>query len=501
MGCGMSKTSAAAGLEPTASQAGNPEESASRPASIADKKSSSRETPKDRRSTKTRARKPSNYNLVHAAAIKQLYQHAGEGGLPPGVAGLPNYGNTCFFNSTVQSLFATPPLADYFLGYEYTTELNPKNDQGSKGAAVAKSFGEIMKRIWAGGGGVQDVKALHKALCGFHTDFGDRGQHDVAESLGFLLDAIHEDLNRVVGKKEYVEDVERELTINPKADTSALDTEEEAEKDEEVAAKAWEGYLKRNRSIVVDLFQGQLRSTLTCRNKAKNRGRGCGRQVRKFEPFMYLTLPLKNKSPTVKAAVEDYCQEETMDGDNQWYCSACKEHVRATKKFDIWKVPPILIVHLKRFNTDSRGRGSKINDVVKYPVVDFDLARYIRSPNLPESTSFDLYSIAMHHGGSNGGHYTALGKNRCDGEWYDLNDSRASRADEREIENNAAAYVLFYANMVDCEDDEESSVTSSGRKTQKIRRQSITMPHLWPHIADKEQKLKIRDSLENRGSK
>jgi len=218
--------------------------------------------------------------------------------------------------------------------------------------------------------------------------------------------------------------------------------------------------------------------------------------VRKFEPFMYLTLPLKSRSTSVESAIEDFCTEETMQGDNSWYCSTCKEHVRATKKFDIWKVPPVLIVHLKRFNSDGRGRGSKINNLVKYPVVDFDMAPFIKSPNLPASTSYDLYSIAQHHGGSNGGHYTSLGKSRVDGGWYDLNDSHASRASQADVDGNSAAYVLFYANMVDGDEGGETK-TASGRTTQKVRRQSITMPHLWPHIADSQggTALDLRASL------
>ena len=34
---------------------------------------------------------------------------------------------------------------------------------------------------------------------------------------------------------------------------------------------------------------------------------------------------------------------------DSWYCPQCKEHVRATKKLDLWKLPNVLIVHLKRF--------------------------------------------------------------------------------------------------------------------------------------------------------
>ena len=29
--------------------------------------------------------------------------------------------------------------------------------------------------------------------------------------------------------------------------------------------------------------------------------------------------------------------EEILDGDNEWYCNKCKEHVNAVKKMDIYK--------------------------------------------------------------------------------------------------------------------------------------------------------------------
>ena len=87
-------------------------------------------------------------------------------------------------------------------------------------------------------------------------------QQDLQELLAFLLDGLHEDLNRVT-KKPYVEAAERK----------------DRETDEAVAMEAWMGYLKRNRSIVVDIFQGQLRSTLTCSE--------CSHQSMTFDPFLY----------------------------------------------------------------------------------------------------------------------------------------------------------------------------------------------------------------------
>ena len=85
-------------------------------------------------------------------------------------------------------------------------------------------------------------------------------QHDSQELLAFLLDGLHEDLNRV-HKKPYVE--------IPDAN---------GRPDELVAAESWKIYLMRNKSIIVDLFQGQLKSTLCCKK--------CGFESVKFDPFM-----------------------------------------------------------------------------------------------------------------------------------------------------------------------------------------------------------------------
>ena len=59
------------------------------------------------------------------------------------------------------------------------------------------------------------------------------------------------------GKKPYIEDVE------VKGDRP----------EEEVAAEAWGNYLLRDRSIVVDTFQGQLKSTVSTRSLSKSLSR------------------------------------------------------------------------------------------------------------------------------------------------------------------------------------------------------------------------------------
>lgn len=51
-----------------------------------------------------------------------------------------------------------------------------------------------------------------------------------------------------------------------------------------VAQEAWENHIVRNKSIIVDLFHGQLKSKVICKV--------CGHESVRFDPFTYLSLPL-----------------------------------------------------------------------------------------------------------------------------------------------------------------------------------------------------------------
>ncbi|KAI0311746.1 hypothetical protein OF83DRAFT_1177271 [Amylostereum chailletii] len=187
-----------------------------------------------------------------------------------GTLGLSNMGNTCFMNSALQCLAHTPELADYFLTNVYSDELNPDNPLGM-GGAIAETFGALLGRIWAPSSQSTSYspREFKSALSRFAPQFSGYQQHDSQELVAFLLDGLHEDLNRVL-KKPYVE----------KPDWEGGDERELVK----LARESWEGYMKRNDSVIVDLFQGQYKSTLVCPE--------CSKVSITFDPFMYLTLPL-----------------------------------------------------------------------------------------------------------------------------------------------------------------------------------------------------------------
>jgi len=40
---------------------------------------------------------------------------------------------------------------------------------------------------------------------------------------------------------------------------------------------------------------------------------------------------------------------ETLDEANTWFCPTCRDHVQARKTLEVWSLPRILVLHLKRF--------------------------------------------------------------------------------------------------------------------------------------------------------
>ena len=73
-----------------------------------------------------------------------------------------------------------------------------------------------------------------------------------------------------------------------------------------------------------------------------------------------------SKVVSLDSCFKGFEQEELLDGDDQWYCNKCKEHRDIHKKLELFKIPKILIIHLKRFQSkkgagQSSGRSNFFN--------------------------------------------------------------------------------------------------------------------------------------------
>jgi len=204
----------------------------------------------------------------------------------------------------------------------------------------------------------------------------------------------------------------------------------------------------------------------------------------------------KTKGIDIYDCFNQFEEPETLGEDNAWYCSKCKEHQKATKKMEIYKAPPILMIHLKRFKSGgSLLSKSKIVAQVDCPLENLDISDFVINPELPmeypvekippgykeqeangeavngdaalapngngqqeeakteteqngaqknnKPLLYDLFAVVNHYGNLGFGHYTAYGKNHVTNKWYCFDDSSVQEEDPENV-CSTASYVLFY---------------------------------------------------------
>lgn len=156
-----------------------------------------------------------------------------------------------------------------------------------------------------------------------------------------------------------------------------------------------------------------------------------------------------------------FTKQEVLKGDNAWYCRECKEHVEAKKELQLWSLPKVLIVGLKRFairgggeyNTSGTMYRSKIDDFVDFPLNGLDLSEFCGIVTASESGEakkciYDLFAVCNHYGRMGFGHYTSCVRHWNDNgslsdKWFKCDDESVSACTEKEVQSSAA-YILFY---------------------------------------------------------
>ncbi|KAM3416280.1 hypothetical protein BST61_g7886 [Cercospora zeina] len=236
--------------------------------------------------------------------------------------------------------------------------------------------------------------------------------------------------------------------------TSGLFTSKQAEDDDNPY------YIRLGEGIVLDwkaegidsLYGGDanvendLRGHSTCDDVGR-------RGIKIFEDPEQDAKKAKRELRKKKGVLLDDCfdvtsRPEVLSEDNAWYCNRCKELRRATKTLEIWTLPDILVVHLKRFG-GNRSFRDKIDLFVDYPITGLDMNDRVGRKEDGKDYTYDLFAVDNHYGGLGGGHYTAMAKNFYDGEWYDYNDSMTSKIGGEDRVHSAAAYLLFYRRRSD----------------------------------------------------
>ena len=165
-----------------------------------------------------------------------------------------------------------------------------------------------------------------------------------------------------------------------------------------------------------------------------------------YDAFLDLSLEIK-KAATLHDAFRSFTKAEVLDGANKYKCSSCGSKTRATKSFSIHRLPHVLQIHLKRFETSWGGNSVKISRHIQFPmslnVQEFVSKGEQDGSNGGNAGSYALYGVVVHSGHSvRSGHYYAYVKN-SNGVWYEMDDDQV-RSVSTSVVLKQQAYMLFY---------------------------------------------------------
>ena len=334
--------------------------------------------------------------------------------------GLRNLGATCYLNSLLQSLFMTPDFREALFKWE------PK-----PGCALATELRRLFGRMHLLAP-VIDTAGVTKALA--WGDFANFQQHDAQEFFGVLFDRL----------EQQSPDLWKSLAP--------------------LYTLAAEDYVKCSTCLRVSNRSASL-----------------------------LDLPLSvPEHDSLPSAIAGFLAAELMCGDEQYACDNCGVKRDAKRGSKLCKLPPVLVFTLKRFQfAADQGQGGdvrrrKLNNRMTFPLV-LDMNGFIGDRPAPSavlerhdsqtqpvltlnsatsqiqkylcdrgSEVYELFSVLVHSGNAQGGHYYALVKDLDKDKWICFDDDSVSileSADRLERvwggDCAANAYILKYRRVGD----------------------------------------------------
>ncbi|KAG9348431.1 hypothetical protein JZ751_002166 [Albula glossodonta] len=198
-----------------------------------------------------------------------------------------------------------------------------------------------------------------------------------------------------------------------------------------------------------------------------------------FHTLATRVMPEKQEC-SVASCLFQFTEVENLTKNNSLLCITCtrrqsqpkssdgskkKVYTDAVKQMLISSPPPVLTLHLKRFQQVAYS-VCKVNRHVQFPHI-LDLAPFcsVNCKNVPEGHTevlYSLYGIVEHSGTMRSGHYTAYVKARpstpasslngptaqgeneaLKGSWFHVSDTSVQPVPETKVQNSQA-YLLFY---------------------------------------------------------
>jgi len=333
-----------------------------------------------------------------------------------GYTGLVNLGNTCFLNSCVQVLNHTYELVDFLHSEKVAKNTKPDLPDSS----IIREWRDLRDVMWTNNGTVSPNKFVfnvHKLAKEKDREiFTGWAQNDMPEFLLFMIECMHNSISRSVNMKIHgnVENTLDELAVQCYNVLKSIYTKEYSE--------------------IMDVFYGIYVSEILSSN-------GKIRHATKPEHFFILDLPIPEnlQECSLFHCFDLFTQVERIEGDNAWFNEKTNKKEDIQKRITFWSLPKILVITLKRFSPCGE---TKLNNLVRFPMDDLDLSRYISGYNA-SSYVYELYGVCNHIGSVMGGHYTSFVKNATN-EWIHYNDSNVDILEDTSNVVSPMAYCLFY---------------------------------------------------------
>ncbi|KAM9764855.1 ubiquitin carboxyl-terminal hydrolase 10 isoform 2-T2 [Menidia menidia] len=381
--------------------------------------------------------------------------------------GLINKGNWCYINATLQALIACPPM--YHL--MKSIPLHNEAQRPCTSTPMIDNFVRLVnefsnmpvpsktKQQAVGDKVVKDIRTgppfeptyIYRLLTLIKSSLSEKGrQEDAEEYLGFTLNGLHEEmlaLKKLISPLE-----EKEKVSTPNGPESQPGVEEDAaDKEEEGSDDEWEQVGPRNktsitrqadfvRTPITDIFGGHIRSVVYQQNS---------KESATLQPFFTLQLDIQSdKIRTVQDALETLVARESVQG----YTSKTKQEIEISRRVTLEELPPVLVLHLKRFVFEKTGGCQKLTKNIDYPV-DLEISKDllsagVRSKVVKGQRTYRLFAVVYHHGNSaTGGHYTTdvfhIGLNG----WLRIDDQAVKVINQYQVVKQTTertAYLLYY---------------------------------------------------------
>ena len=324
-----------------------------------------------------------------------------------GILSLFNFGNSCYFNCTLQCLMSCRDLQYQIKNYM----------ENQENIGIIFLMDELYKKYDDPMVPMSNPVLLKQILSKYNSFFADNYQQDCHECLISVLDAIHEETKN----KKF---------INRTSNIFIVITDKKLYN---ISTKNWNNYINNfGNSIVTNIFTGQLRSQLICHQ--------CKKERNNFEIFNNISLSLTkyNSQCDIIDCFFNFFGPEIMDNGNQVQCDHCKQKTKTSKKMSIWRFPKILIIHLKRYTQLSNGTYVRNNCLI-------DFTSILSFSTNTKTIDYELICVVNHYGSTPlGGHYTSLVKQNSS--WVHIDDSDIYTSNVEDL-CTTASYILVYSRI------------------------------------------------------